>query len=117
MVPFDITVVNGRVYWVNSGTAPNRTDGGVYMCPTNSCSQATALISGMSGGAIVADATNVYFGAGNSIYRCAATGCGGAPVMVSPSGTIINFGESTLKMDTTAIYWGATFGPVSRMAR
>lgn len=113
----DLMVANGSVYWANSGTAPSRTDGGVYMCSTGSCSQATTLITGMSGDTIAADASSVYFGAGGGIYQCAATGCGAGAVRVTPANPIINFGGSTLKMDATTVYWGALFGPVSKLAR
>jgi hypothetical protein len=112
-----LAVANGNVYWSNSGNASDRSDGGVYMCPTSGCTQATPLLTGNSGEAISVDGSNVFFGAGGSIYRCAATGCGGAPLKVSSAGTIVNFSGATLKMDSTAIYWSSVFGPISKLAR
>ena len=114
---FDLTVANGYVYWTNTGTPPNRSDGGVYMCSTTNCSQATALFAGDSGGAIAADGSNVYFGAAGSIYRCGATACGAGPVKVPTGFAIVNFSGATLRMDARAIYWGETWGPVSKLAR
>jgi hypothetical protein len=114
---FDLTVANGHVYWANTGTPPDRSNGGVYVCSTSNCSQPTALFTGDSGSAIAADASNVYFGAAGSIYRCGATGCGAAPVKVPTGFAIVNFSGATLRMDATAIYWGETWGPVSKLAR
>jgi hypothetical protein len=116
--PQSIAVGQGNVYWANLGTAASgMQDGGVYMCPTTGCSQATALLAPATYGAsIVTDATDAYFIANSSVYRCPLGGCAGAPTLLSRA-TAAAFGGPSLTQDETSLYWIPILGPVSKLAK
>ena len=114
--PSSIAIANGRLYFAVVGTGPAFSDGGVYWCPVDGCTQPTPLLTGQRATAVVASMTNVYFIAKDGVYTCPLTGCNGAPTLLTndsantPDGPI-------LAQDGNALYWITTAGTIVRRVK
>jgi hypothetical protein len=103
--PYDIAVSGTTLVWTVMGGF----SGAVYKCTLPSCApEALAQGASMKPGALVMDATNVYFANDKSIQRCAIAGCNGAPDTLF---TVSSF-TSALATDGAAVYFTASaMGP------
>lgn len=120
-----IAVANGVVYWIALGQAngghnvpiTKYSNGAVLACAATGCGgNPTVLVSyaaWLGGGAIVADATGVYWstedvsGTFGEIVGCAATGCNGAPKVYATTKSLPNERTPTpgIAIDATNVYW------------
>jgi hypothetical protein len=82
----------------------------VYTCNSSSCTP-TAVWSGSSVTAMVSDATSAYWSAGNTVYRCASTGCSSGTSVATASSTIVS-----MALDSTQLFF-SDGGTIYRLAR
>jgi hypothetical protein len=89
---------SANVYWTDQGN-------GVFQCSANGCSTPTVL-SPTNGEYVVVDSTNVYFGVGGNVDKCAIGGCGQSPIALAQGlSQPLVFG-----VDSSAVYFTVSVG-------
>lgn len=98
--PFAIAADANNVYWLNLGTSEGHgksccgyTDGQVMKCAVRGCDNHPTVLATISmnvndpatPGALVIDATNVYWVEPTTIRSCAIDGCNGVPTVIANS--------------------------------
>jgi hypothetical protein len=107
--PYSLAIDSNNIYFTNEATS-----GDVRQAPKtgNSSTQGTVLSAANTfANGIATDGVNVYFTAGNSVYRCPVGAAGGAKPIASGQN-----GASALAVDSTSVYWtNSTAGTVMKL--
>jgi hypothetical protein len=108
-----VALGQGSLFFTALGTAPGYTGAGEFVATPASPSSAvvSSQVSGVpfaNAYGLTVDASNTYFGAASSLYRCGVKGCTGGPYLMG-AGT----GNVTAVVnDASNVYWCADDGSV-----
>jgi len=116
-----VIVSGSSVYWVAFGNNDGmHTDGGIFSCPKSGCAQPTPIPGAQSlreAICILPDATDLYYVASSTLYRCPFGGCGGGATQLASG--VGPLQASSCAQDATSFYFlnATSGGGVQRLAK